>query len=1422
MPLLEKKAFERQTVPDFLRDDEEVFFCEITNEIFRDYHEFSERMFLCNSMVWTCSMTGKSNLTYLEALESEENAKQCLKEFPNELKIPILYLAHLTKRNSFGKMFDDIFYYIKDRYFIGESLEASFTANKWKDCHIISVIAPENEELDNLIKYNGSSPSDRSFLPPPNLYKYEIEHLDSEDTDISEIMIVDSLQLRRKKNIFSKDKCKLFLKQYVVQGSGGLFNIKPSIIEKFNINESTWTRIFNGPLPNFQCSKSSDKDVTKKKQKQETLSKYLEKNGILMKKGGDSRPKNSNLLQQMKKREEEFKKMKQLNEEQVAAEKLKKKEEANRQVQILRHWTKTKEDLELEDQKTLPNLLPVKSKCEKYFGDIVVIMEFVHSFQKLLSTKDFFPNGFTLELMERALTEKEISGPLTDLIQMFLLAIFNCQDEESNNYNTGIELVKDINEEKLSVYKLEDLTHFATLASIWSIRYQGLPLNKLPLYPLTVSEILRLHLLSSGAKIKENGAKWRYAQRGGYSSENDPGLHLRLNQTHILKALAVHNVVELSIKDKITIMDCLMNQLLTYADVRDIVEDKIEKARVARVDLRFARGAERRREMEYVAQKVKIKKELKGDVAALEKALEKLTDENESKKFDNQQRMDSLHQAGNEGQVLLGMDRAYRRYYRIESIPGIFINWENSHNGTCLETYTIQYPELTTASRSDLMTHLSKVYEINVTSPSKTPRKINGVRQFLTPSDKDTCHKLLLCTTDPSDCPVHKEGYSESKWFFFMQAEQIDEFIESLNKRGARENELRDFLINEKDNLAKLIKKTPVSLLNPNVQILEMPKDERVRPNGSSKKKDRYDDANLGYPADMDIQEVLENVLIENILEMEEKVSAGALGVLNIKDRELWRNCLQNKNYAEFESLPKGTVEKEFQYYKLKKKDKGKNNSRSSTPEIQEKKEEKEYYDPGKFLGPNSQSEEETDDMTAQNETTKLSIRCLAKALSHIANAVDGRHLKKPLGHADVRLHNKGKDEYDVMERWHQSLAASTSFSQILLHYDTLDSCVMWSRSALIARCQICRRRKDSENMLLCDCCNLGHHMYCLKPKLTMVPKGDWFCDKCKKDREKQDKLSSPEPTKKRRRIFQEGDVEEEEEQDSGNIEDSEVEETSEHDVEEEEEENSEFKIELCKVCRSGGEIVSCDKCHSNYHKECVDPPLRRLPRSPWTCPSCQTKGSKPEKNSKERTTENGYDSVKANGAVKLVGLIGSYSQRRCAAKANVKIQHFVKALGHTDSKFFQDDFDNEVINRRSMRREDGREDLPLHNAALQELLSDVMKHEDAWPFIRPVQQKEVPDYYEIITTPMDFGTIKYKLNVGEYSTDSQLLKDVILVFENCNTYNSSDAEVYKCGVRLLKYFAKKANGIGLKVPPELEVDDNEDTEPKAKKKRTK
>jgi hypothetical protein len=56
----------------------------------------------------------------------------------------------------------------------------------------------------------------------------------------------------------------------------------------------------------------------------------------------------------------------------------------------------------------------------------------------------------------------------------------------------------------------------------------------------------------------------------------------------------------------------------------------------------------------------------------------------------------------------------------------------------------------------------------------------------------------------------------------------------------------------------------------------------------------------------------------------------------------------------------------------------------------------------------------------------------------------------------------------------------------------------------------------------------------------------------------------------------------------------------------------------------------------------------------------------------------------------------------------------------------------------------------------------------------------QVEDYHEIIKHPMDFGTVKHKLNMLEYRTNNEVLSDALLVFENCYTYNKEDTEIYK------------------------------------------
>ncbi|CAM0946371.1 unnamed protein product [Alopecurus aequalis] len=51
----------------------------------------------------------------------------------------------------------------------------------------------------------------------------------------------------------------------------------------------------------------------------------------------------------------------------------------------------------------------------------------------------------------------------------------------------------------------------------------------------------------------------------------------------------------------------------------------------------------------------------------------------------------------------------------------------------------------------------------------------------------------------------------------------------------------------------------------------------------------------------------------------------------------------------------------------------------------------------------------------------------------------------------------------------------------------------------------------------------------------------------------------------------------------------------------------------VCKVCgidRDDDSVLLCDKCDSEYHTYCLNPPLARIPQGNWYCPSC-TPGQK-------------------------------------------------------------------------------------------------------------------------------------------------------------------------------------------------------------------
>ncbi|XP_072408454.1 PHD finger protein 21B isoform X3 [Chiloscyllium punctatum] len=54
---------------------------------------------------------------------------------------------------------------------------------------------------------------------------------------------------------------------------------------------------------------------------------------------------------------------------------------------------------------------------------------------------------------------------------------------------------------------------------------------------------------------------------------------------------------------------------------------------------------------------------------------------------------------------------------------------------------------------------------------------------------------------------------------------------------------------------------------------------------------------------------------------------------------------------------------------------------------------------------------------------------------------------------------------------------------------------------------------------------------------------------------------------------------------------------------------------DYCTVCKRSGQLLLCDTCSRVYHLECLEPPLKTIPKGVWVCPRCQEKVLKKEDN---------------------------------------------------------------------------------------------------------------------------------------------------------------------------------------------------------------
>ena len=1056
----------------------------ILNNCIVKRRDYFRHVMAINSTVWQCEATGKDNLTYAEALKSEKRARKKMETFKDSLRPPVMLVIEHAKQSSLNVLNAITFRFLRKRFFLNEEVQI-IEKTKYAPYTVVSIKSP-----DNKVPANGVYEETENLL-------YKLKSLGKLQNEAT----VPFAKVRRLRFEFTSENLQMFIKNNVIRVDG-ILRPKPESYKKYVTDRKiTFEKLFIGKMPHFTPAKIRKPDEVKK---QSTLNNYFgkkqesektttktanaqERAKLEKEKAEKSEAKAKSLKEEMERirREKEEQLLEQIR--QRAEKRAKLLEKIEEECTAL--LTKT-DDLERTDQRPLPTFIPVRTVLPtKLVGDAFMLREFMHTFAGVLSGIEVFRANLSFFEMARSFTIREVAGPLSDIILILLGTVMDLQREEEE-------------ESSVDYRKADEAIGFWTHKYVK--RHFSFKLNELPLDALTVSEVLRLHFLSSGAVVLNKSAeKWRIMYRNGYTSSEDPGLIFRKQFPHILRALKLYTVYQLPFFDIMRILKCLMAQILTYSGTINLIEERMEQSYSARQELKNLVTIENQRLSRIQTQKRTLtnefhqqcmEEEIKNDAEkrnALEEKLNKkiaellAQSEREHKKY--RQQVCNLNETLFNFLVYLGMDRAYRKYYVLESMPGVFIEHPPDCMDTCLENppknkmrsgVTANAANLP-KTRKDLRAYLLKMYteeekksNMNVVANKKTKEtdaaqedkenqnqqnsSINGLTNGHVNGDKmdmdidnaaaatSTQYELFMCTGDPHNCIVHDDKNPDRlRWSYFYKKEDLDALIESLNPLGIRESELREQLTTLKELIYEHIKKCPEELLS-----VDSKQFQKFNNQMFADTHRKYNNSNFGFPIESsDLNEVMYGSLVERILKFESEIYTGDLGRLKVKDMEKWRRDLHNSCYDPQTKLQWGPPKQNTNAALVEedKDDEDDNDGSDNEGDINDVEERiysgKPYRDPGESLGDTLEIDSEDSDDEGislhDSDTLRSYVKQLASALLQVEQAVERRFLKEPFGIPLTKdkelMERKMQSAANRLRQWEVSLMESTSYSQVYL-----------------------------------------------------------------------------------------------------------------------------------------------------------------------------------------------------------------------------------------------------------------------------------------------------------------------------------------------------------------------------------------------------
>lgn len=1367
-------------------------------------------MILLNTTSWSCSLTRKTNLTYFEAVQSEKEAEKELIEFPESLELPILFITHkYTNRGRFEELVNDIYHIMKDRFFMNE--EVTFNdKNRKMTARILTSYCTQQQILDgNRMEVEIGHEIKEPLLPGADSYRYTIQIIDGNIPEEERFREqISNEKLFRSKNVGARQKIRLFLKNSCHMPQDGVrYTIHDALIPK--VDNLWWSDVMSGSepmcpqtpvlqrgrIPNLlkngggggengeiigeggerkeKTPKREKKDpnapprprgrppktpeqraLTQQEKKQRKraeastqpddfdltssgaltfhpnpstssspVKKKIRRSSISSK---NEKKKKAKIIEQQgdldfyfteakrlgidltgleqddkllsPKKVAEFK-MRVKEEKDVEREAL--KEEKKRKIREKAAYNKKREDLLCNDLKPMPKFSRLEIPewmTDEEFGDFLFIMQFFSTFKEILPLKEIRGND-EIQFSDIVIAVKchdPQNSPFADLMRVLLSIRTDIADEEDGdeadiNNRDEMYLINTQNCDPANVVHGESIrdiseTHFKIR------KIHGKSVRHLPVDWMTLTEVLRLIFATSGYYTGISTHRHRLYARGNYRGYEDPAFEFRNAHPDIMEKLRTQTVFDLEQNERLEIIKTLIYQLLTYSKFRihlekhqvELTELKREQKKLKTWDAGQEGEANASRlllemdsgDVKEEKEKDPMVKRFKGHLKALNEGrrydkedldtilldavpyssltLDEIVTARDLQKTEFSSLMQSITSKlfstyCKVSDIRLGSDRAYRRFIVIDNLSAILIENPTS---------------------SELRIECD---EPSILNPSE--------------GDSESSHDVFRCTGNLETCEVHgtaRDLKTRNRWFYIKNRRQFDEFVNSLNPRGIRENEMLEELTQYRQNLLELLEDSEAAQ-----------KDGTWHEALMTEQPDPEDSYNIDW--DTEIRDLL--------LDFEKKLDEGQMGSVEKKfriSRSDWcENLKKNGDVS-------GVLKENLKIYE--------------------------------------EDVVELEDVKEMSDAKKLAI-----AFFMIVRSIQLKFIKPPFISPNRDEHGNLKPS-ELFIRWQRALLLADSHSAVVLFISTFEGSIKWDKSRLQGKCKSCRRKAVAHELILCSECDNCYHLKCAK---LQEPEDDWMCSNCRAQHRKTENEA--------KRMAREDEIS------LNNISINETLDLSESQNSEIPTTSSAATSESVIKTASGRTVKKVH--YSEVHEGLSLKSSRKSNGMVVTStPTPTTPSERPQRNVSMRN----YDTDNENN-------------------------HSDEDDGNSDGENTRKRKIPSSSSKKTSFIDSPRVIIPTAKekmSSIETLLKEAMRQECSWPFLQPVDPKEVPDYYDVIERPMDLRTMMNKIKQRIYNKPAEIRVDFEQILTNCETYNETESEIYQLSRELQDFVTDRLDAI--------------------------